>query len=65
MKVKVNGKEVETQAQNIASLIEELKLPQRGIALGVNKRMVPQSQWADHSLDDGMDITIIKAACGG
>lgn len=65
MKVKVNGKEVETQSKNLASLIEELKLPQRGVAVGVSRQMVQQSQWADYALEDGMDIVVIKAACGG
>ena len=65
MKVIVNGKAVETKSQNMAELISELQLPQRGVAVGVDKRMVPQSEWANKNLEDDMDITIIKAACGG
>lgn len=65
MKVKVNGKTVETQSQNISQLIEELKLPQKGVAVGVSKRMVPQTDWSSKALEDDMEITIIKAACGG
>lgn len=65
MKVNVNGKAVETTAANVQQLVTELGLPQNGAAVGVNNRMVPRTEWADYALAEGLNIVVIKAACGG
>ena len=65
MKVTVNNKEVETQAANLQQLTEELALPAQGVALAVNNRMVPRTQWGDYALTEGVAIVIVRAACGG
>ena len=49
MKIKVNNKETElTQGNNVASLAQQLELPQQGVAGALNNRMKPRSQWAEH-----------------
>ena len=65
MKLTINNKEVETQSQNLSQLSQELNLPETGIALAVNQRMVPRSEWDNYVLNDGLQIIIIKAVCGG
>lgn len=65
MKVKVNNKEVETQAHNLFQLSGQLQLPAKGVAMAVNQNMVPRTEWPDFELKEGMDIIIIKAVCGG
>ena len=65
MKVWVNNKEVETAAVSLASLVEDLSLPAQGIAVAVENRMVPRTQWADYALSEGMRVVVVKAACGG
>lgn len=65
MKVSVNNKECETAATHIAGLVEELSLPLQGVAVAVDNRMVPRTEWADYALQEGLRIVIIKAACGG
>lgn len=65
MNVKVNNKEVETQAHNLFQLSEELQLPSQGIAVAVSQHMIPRTEWKDLILKEGMDIIIIKAVCGG
>lgn len=65
MKVWVNNKEVETAAVSLASLVEELSLPAQGIAVAVENRMVPRTQWTDYALSEGMRVVVVKAACGG
>ena len=65
MKVTVNNKEVETQAQNLLQLSQELNLPATGVALAVNQQMVPRDQWGAFNVADGQKIIIIKAVCGG
>ncbi len=65
MKIQVNNKETETGAQNVAALAKELALPERGVAVAVNNRMVPRETWTECSLNEGDKVVIIKAACGG
>lgn len=65
MKVSVNNKEVETGATTLSQLTEELSLPTQGIAIAVNNRMIPCTEWADYALNESVSIVIIKAACGG
>ena len=65
MKVSINNKEVETDTTTLSHLTEELCLPVQGIAIAVNNRMVPRTEWADYALTEGISIIIIKAACGG
>ncbi len=65
MKVCINNKDVTTSATNLCQLTDELALPASGIAIGVDGKMVPRSAWSDYTLAEGMNIIIIKAACGG
>ena len=65
MKVSINNKEVETDAVTLLQLTTELSLPGQGVAVAVNNRMIPRTEWADYALSEGISIVIIKAACGG
>ena len=65
MKVQVNNKEVETTATSLTLLAEELQLPLAGIALAVNNKMVPRTEWDTFTLHENDHLVIIKAACGG
>lgn len=65
MKIKVNNKEVMTDAQTLLNLMNELNMPDRGVAVAVNNVIVQRSDWGSYSLCENMEITIIKAACGG
>ncbi|WP_297272536.1 sulfur carrier protein ThiS [uncultured Bacteroides sp.] len=65
MKLTVNNKAVETQAANLQQLADELVLPAQGVAMAVNNRMVPRTEWASFPLTEGAQVVIIKAACGG
>ena len=65
MKLKVNDKEVETGASTLSQFSQEQNLPATGIAVAVNNRMVPRTEWNLHTLQDGDKILIIKAVCGG
>lgn len=65
MKVRVNSKEVETEAQNISELLGQLSLPERGIAVAVEGQMVPRAEWSGYALKEGARLIIIKAVCGG
>ena len=65
MKLIVNNKEVETTATHLLQFANELELPEQGVALAVDQRMIPRAQWGDFILAEGMNIIIIKAVCGG
>ena len=65
MKIRVNNKEVETGANYLLQLSQQLELPQAGIAVAVNNHMVPRSEWEHFVLHEEDELIIIKAVCGG
>lgn len=65
MKVTINNKPAETNAASVASLAEELRLPEKGIALAIDNKLVPRTEWAATGIEEGASIVIIKAFCGG
>lgn len=54
-----------TESTNIQALAVELQLPERGVALALNNRVVQRTEWGATTLCDGDNVTIIRAAFGG
>ena len=54
-----------TQTLSIAALIEEMGLTGKRIALERNGEIVPRSQFASQSLEDGDTLEIVAAVGGG
>ena len=66
MKLKVNSKETEAKdGCTIAELASQLALPERGVAIAVNNKMIPRSEWEKFALQENDNLVVIKAACGG
>ena len=65
MKILFNQQPLEVSANNLSELSLELQLPETGIAMAVNNRLVPRTQWQEFPLQDNMSILVIKAVCGG
>lgn len=66
MKVQVNNKEVEINPDStLVQLTAQLELTVSGIAIAVNNRMIPRTEWEGFSLHENDSVVIIKAACGG
>lgn len=65
MQINVNNKPISTTATSLSALASELSLPEKGVAVAVNNKMVPRSLWEQTLLSEGMSVVIIKAACGG
>ena len=65
MKVTINNKETETQAETIRELAQELDLPATGVAVAISNEMVPRDEWENTIIVEGADIVIVKAFCGG
>ena len=64
-KILVNNEVTNTACTSVAALAVELQLPERGVALAVNNRVVPRTAWEETALNEGDNVTIIKAAFGG
>lgn len=66
MTILVNNKETElVQGNTIVNLASQLGLPEKGVAIALNNRMIPRAQWAEQTLQTNDSLVIIKAACGG
>ena len=65
MKILINNEQTETMSANVQALANELALPERGVALAVNNKIVPRTTWAETEIKEGDNVTIIKAAFGG
>lgn len=60
-----NNKEITTQAQTLQQMAVELSLPDKGVAVAVDNKMVPRTDWDSFQLSEGAHVTVIKAVCGG
>ena len=65
MNITINNKSTDTQAENLAQLATELELPLKGVAVAINNKMIPRTDWEATSLAENDNVVIIKAACGG
>ena len=66
MNIKVNNKSLDCPVTStLAQLSEQLQWPEKGIAVAVNNRMVPRTEWAQFVIKENDSLVVIKAACGG
>lgn len=66
MKISVNNKEMEIAPEtSINQLAASLELPDKGVAIAMNNKMIPRTNWESHQVLENDNIIIIKAACGG
>ncbi|MEN0065601.1 MAG: sulfur carrier protein ThiS [Myxococcota bacterium] len=68
MTVKVNGESRTLDAgATVEELLEQLKLADRrsGLAVAVNRRVVPRSEYGSTPLPEGAEVEILRAVGGG
>ena len=66
MNIKVNGKETVLNNQaTVTDLAQQLQLPEKGVAIAVNNKMVPRTEWKSFVIHENDSLVVIKAACGG
>jgi sulfur carrier protein len=65
MKLKLNGKEVETSATTLSELIKEKNIPQSKVAVEVDGEIVPKSQLDNYILKEHSAVEIITFVGGG
>jgi len=61
----INGAEISSESDKLAALLEELNLPDSGIAIAVNDTVVSKKNWNTISLNERDKILIITATQGG
>lgn len=50
---------------NVAALMSALNQPARGIAVAINREVVPRAAWSTRRLNPGDRVEIVKAIGGG
>ena len=65
MRLTVNNKEGFFVSTTLSQLISELEIATTGIAVAVNRKIVPRQLWEQTLLSEGDSIVIIKAVYGG
>lgn len=66
MNIKLNGNPVEVPpGHTLASLITELAVGDKRIAIEVNKEIVPRSTYGSYSLKPGDQVEVVTAIGGG
>lgn len=66
MKIHINGQVHELPADaTLASLIEQLALTGKRIAIELNQEIIPRSEHANTSLNEGDQLEIVHAIGGG
>ena len=66
MRITVNGEQREVPDElSTAGLLEMLGLAGQRLAVEINLDIVPRSTYADHRLQDGDRVEIVRAIGGG
>jgi sulfur carrier protein len=61
----VNGQRMETAANSLPALLQELDYGHRHLAIAVNHEVVPRASWAEAALKDGDAVEILTPRQGG
>lgn len=68
MQIRLNGEEKQVEAKiNICELLIELELDpeQSGIAVAINREVLPKTLWKETELRENSEVEIIRAVQGG
>jgi len=66
MDVFINGEPAELpEGATVATVIAKLDLPSRGIAVALDREVVPRGQWERAVLGDGSRLEVVRAVQGG
>ena len=68
MQIRLNGEEKQVEAKlNICELLIELELDpeQSGIAVAINREVIPKTLWKETELCENSEVEIIRAVQGG
>ena len=64
--VRVNGDERSlADGSTVAALAAEMECGERGVAIAVNREVIPRSTWAERVLHEGDEVEVLNAVQGG
>jgi thiamine biosynthesis protein ThiS len=64
--ISVNGKPLRIHPETtLSDLLRSLDLPERGVAIEVNGKIIPKSQWGDYRLNTGDIVDLVQMMGGG
>lgn len=66
MTIFLNRTAVEVESPvTLAELLRQQGIPARGIAVAIDNKVVRKDAWESTTLEEGCNITVIRAVCGG
>ncbi|MBS7327136.1 MAG: sulfur carrier protein ThiS [Oxalobacter sp.] len=66
MEIRLNGENRQVaDGITLQALVDELKVPNRAMAIAVNRRVVTKTKWAEHVLQAGDVVELVRAIGGG
>ena len=66
MNIQLNGTvRALSPGTTVAQLIADLGLPRDGIAVAVERKVVPRGEHGAHVLEEGAEVEVIRAVGGG
>ncbi len=66
MQILINDQTQEVSVHTLAELLESMGVAHEpAVAAAVNGQVIPRSQWAQHPLQEGAQVLVIRAAQGG
>ena len=66
MRIVLNGKIQQVdENSSVQSVLEELRLQDKRVAVEVNREIIPYAKHAEHKLAEGDSVEIIQAVGGG
>lgn len=67
MEITINNQRLPIDKEPVAlsELLISQGIPQKGVAIALNNRVVPKTAWSSTDVKSGDSITVIHAVCGG
>lgn len=65
MQIELNGQTVETDAPNVAALLNERQIDAACVASAFNGRFLPRSQYENQQLEAGCRLEVLSPMQGG
>jgi sulfur carrier protein len=66
MDIVLNGEPTAVpEGATVASALSTLDLPERGIAVALDREVIPRGEWERTTLGDGARLEVVRAVQGG
>ena len=64
--ITLNGKSQAVPQQHaLTALVESLNLSHKAIAVAINRTIISRANWANHVLQNGDEVDVVRAIGGG